>query len=206
MEKTHYMISDAANMVKVEAHVLRYWEDELGLSIPRNELGHRYYTLENIKEFRKIRELKEKGYQLKSIREIMCHDAEKEKSVFLLDPEEYKKPKDPPADAADRMEQFKELMSEIVGQAICRNNEDLGLLISRTVEERILKEMDYLVREQEEESKERYLKLDAAIRELVGKKSGYREKQSKREKNRQLREEKKEKRRIERMQRKNDRK
>ena len=54
MEKVRYMISDAANIVKVESHVLRYWEEELELDIPRNELGHRYYTKENIQEFQKI--------------------------------------------------------------------------------------------------------------------------------------------------------
>ena len=50
MEKVRYMISDAANIVHVESHVLRYWEDELELNIPRNEMGHRYYTKENIAE------------------------------------------------------------------------------------------------------------------------------------------------------------
>ena len=64
VEKVRYMISDAANLVNVETHVLRYWEDELALTIPRNEMGHRYYTKENIKEFQKIKELKDKGYQL----------------------------------------------------------------------------------------------------------------------------------------------
>ena len=58
VEKVRYMISDAANLVHVESHVLRYWEEELGLVIPRNEMGHRYYTRENIQEFIKIRELK----------------------------------------------------------------------------------------------------------------------------------------------------
>ena len=68
MEKVRYMISDAANIVHVESHVLRYWEDELELNIPRNEMGHRYYTKENIAEFQRIKELKEQGYQLKAIR------------------------------------------------------------------------------------------------------------------------------------------
>lgn len=68
MEKVRYMISDAANIVNVESHVLRYWEDELELNVPRNELGHRYYTKENIQEFQRIKELKEQGYQLKAIR------------------------------------------------------------------------------------------------------------------------------------------
>ena len=75
------MISDAANIVNVESHVLRYWEDELELNVPRNELGHRYYTKENIQEFQRIKELKEQGYQLKAIRMIvhnMSPDAQAE--------------------------------------------------------------------------------------------------------------------------------
>ena len=64
MEKVRYMISDAAGLVNVEAHVLRYWEEELELDIPRNELGHRYYTKENIEQFLKIKEWKEKGYEV----------------------------------------------------------------------------------------------------------------------------------------------
>lgn len=75
MEKVRYMISDAASIVNVESHVLRYWEDELELDIPRNEMGHRYYTKENIQEFQRIKELKEQGYQLKAIRMIVHSDA-----------------------------------------------------------------------------------------------------------------------------------
>ena len=43
-----YLISEASAMTGLEAHVLRYWEEELGLLIPRNELGHRYYTEEHL--------------------------------------------------------------------------------------------------------------------------------------------------------------
>ena len=43
-------ISDAAKEVQVESHVLRYWEDELKLSIHRNELGHRVFTKEDIEK------------------------------------------------------------------------------------------------------------------------------------------------------------
>ena len=75
MEKVRYMISDAAAAVDVETHVLRYWEDELGLDVPRNELGHRYYTRDNIKQFLRIKELKEKGYQLRAIRDMLHSDA-----------------------------------------------------------------------------------------------------------------------------------
>ena len=39
MEKVRYTISDAAQMMDVESHALRYWEEELDLSVPRNEQG-----------------------------------------------------------------------------------------------------------------------------------------------------------------------
>ena len=64
------LISDAARKVDVEAHVLRYWEEELKLPIKRNELGHRYYTEEDVNRFKEIKELKERGLQLKAIKMI----------------------------------------------------------------------------------------------------------------------------------------
>jgi len=71
MEQTRYLISDAAKKVEVESHVLRYWEDELEIPIKRNELGHRYYTQEDLERFREIKILKEQGLQLKAIRVIL---------------------------------------------------------------------------------------------------------------------------------------
>jgi len=71
MSEKRYMISDASKQVEVEAHVLRYWEDELKLDIPRNEMGHRYYTEKNIKLLKNIKYLKEQGFQLKAIKMIL---------------------------------------------------------------------------------------------------------------------------------------
>ena len=71
MAEIHYLISDASKKVDVESHVLRYWEEELELEIPRNEMGHRYYTEFHIRLFRQIKELKEKGYQLKAIKNAL---------------------------------------------------------------------------------------------------------------------------------------
>lgn len=67
----NYLISDAARQVKVEAHVLRYWEEELQLPIGRNELGHRFYTEADVERFREIKSMKERGLQLKAIRMIL---------------------------------------------------------------------------------------------------------------------------------------
>lgn len=71
MEEMRYTISDAAKMVKVESHVLRYWEDELSLDIPRNEMGHRYYTQREIEIFCQIKALKDRGFQLKAIKDVL---------------------------------------------------------------------------------------------------------------------------------------
>lgn len=71
MGEKRYMISDAAKRIDVEPHVLRYWEDEIGIEIPRNEMGHRYYRKEDIALLRSVRDLKEKGFQLKAIKLLL---------------------------------------------------------------------------------------------------------------------------------------
>ena len=73
-------------------------------------------------------------------------------------------------DPEERMAQFRLLMSEIVGQAIAQNKEALGLAVGKEVEERVLKEMNYLMREQDAAEEERFQKLDMAIRSEIQKK------------------------------------
>lgn len=84
MEEMRYTISDAAKMVKVESHVLRYWEDELALEIPRNEMGHRYYTQREIDMFCQIRALKDRGFQLKAIKDVLEIMFEENKSTNII--------------------------------------------------------------------------------------------------------------------------
>ena len=44
MENRTYLVTEAEKLTGEKAHVLRYWEDELGMEIHRNSLGHRCYT------------------------------------------------------------------------------------------------------------------------------------------------------------------
>lgn len=201
LEEVRYMISDAASMLHMESHVLRYWEEELELEIPRNEMGHRYYTKENIRQFERIRQLKEQGYQLKAIkmlihnqnrqpseiteqkaevfqdfREIRCEEEEK---LQKIEAGEADKLKTEIQDAKDQtiqtvtkqslenmtpLEQFQVMMSRIVKDAIAENNQELGREVGAQVGEKVLKEMNYLMREREEQEEERFRKLDEAIR------------------------------------------
>ena len=154
------------------------------------EMGHRYYTQENIKEFQYIKELKEKGYQLKAIKMIV-HNGDMEQRLPELTGNEADKPggvknhqvyfKNPETlalaeakqsilDNTDRMAQFTELMTDIVGKAIAANNENLSRTISEDVGEQVLKEMNYLMREREELEEERFRQLDEAIRGNLKKK------------------------------------
>ena len=229
MEKVRYMISDAANIVHVESHVLRYWEDELELNIPRNEMGHRYYTKENIAEFQRIKELKEQGYQLKAIRMIVHNgpiegltaeapipvgQAPLSAGAAAAIPQSVQPVAAQPAAVAqpvqqsmqqavqpvqpaapqqlpvkttaespqsilnntDKMAQFTELMTEIVGKALAANNEELGQSISEEVGKQVIKEMNYLMREREEAEEDRFRRLDAAIRGNIRKKDEQKEK------------------------------
>lgn len=71
MGEKRFIISDAAKLVDVESHVLRYWEEELGIEIPRNEMGHRYYGESHIALLKNVKELKDCGYQLKAIKMLV---------------------------------------------------------------------------------------------------------------------------------------
>lgn len=185
MSETRYLISDAAKQVDVPAHVLRYWEDELEMEISRNEMGHRFYTDVQIRLFRQVKQWKEKGYQLKAIKAAMTRSFETgeevvvpanilEEDVVAALKECAKKEHDQMENsdhkeltelvAKERAEQFRQIMVQMIGQAIEENNEKLSQDISRMVNDKVLKELDYLMRVADERDEERFRQLDETIR------------------------------------------
>ncbi|MCI5732392.1 MAG: helix-turn-helix domain-containing protein, partial [Eubacterium sp.] len=64
MEQIQNTISQAAKKLHVGPHVLRFWEDELHLSIPRNEMGHRVYSTKEMQLLEQIIQMKKDGYSL----------------------------------------------------------------------------------------------------------------------------------------------
>jgi DNA-binding transcriptional MerR regulator len=173
MDEKHYMISDAAKLVDVETHVLRYWEEELQIDIPRNEMGHRYYTDTYIHLFQEVKKLKEQGFLLKAIKtlvpdlmdgktysasETMGLMEESITSVTSVAQQEEL------AEGERKMEQFRMILGGIVSDAIESNNETLGKEVSSRVSDSVIKEMDYLLRMKEEREEERYKKFDEVLR------------------------------------------
>lgn len=67
MEKI-YQVSEAAEALETEVYTLRYWENQLGLEVPRNAAGHRYYEETQILMFRNVKRLKEVGFGLRQIK------------------------------------------------------------------------------------------------------------------------------------------
>ena len=172
-----YLISDAAKQVQVESHVLRYWEDELKLPIKRNEMGHRYYTEEDIVRFREIRNLKEQGFQLKAIRSMLvkgdlnpsvlmegqasaasgsgsaCEGASipenGKRHVLMVNKGEFVPVPEESREA--KSYRLQQLLQNMITEAVRNNNQEVCEEIKKT----LLKELDYQFRLQEEKEDER---------------------------------------------------
>lgn len=262
MKENKYTISEAAKLLSVENHVLRYWEEELELNIPRNELGHRYYREEEIQLLHCIKELKNKGFQLKAVKEVLpdleqkklidIHkllttqeelenqeleeaqreaqqqknsqrerevqhekdiqiESEQQKNSKLYSSEEssrntfgnnsgnnkkgstnnknsnrnhnnasnngtakedrnckvvaiHQNESAALAQHEEKMQQFEEIMGRIVGKALREQAENLGDAMGNHLCNKMLREVDELMVEQEQREEERYKKLDEAIR------------------------------------------
>lgn len=165
MGEVRYMISEAAKRVNVETHVLRYWEDELELPIGRTEMGHRYYTEENLQLFRCIKELKEQGMFLKDLKDLipdMLRLKARKAELTVAKPEVVETAEETPD---YRMEKLQSLLSSILQDIMAENNKVLETNVTKNVSEQVVKELDYLLREKERHEEERFRKLDLYIRQ-----------------------------------------
>lgn len=159
MGETRYMISDAARQIGVETHVLRNWEEELEIEIGRTELGHRYYTEKTIDLFRKVKELREKGFQLKAIK-VLVSEIQKKEEKTEKDSDVTSQSVLPIPVDLDKIGKFEDIVGSVVKQALQENNIELENRISDTV----VKEMELLMQIREEREEERYRSLDETIR------------------------------------------
>ena len=184
MNQETLLISEAAKQVQVETHVLRYWEEELQLPIKRNEMGHRYYTMEDVKQFREIKLLKEQGLQLKAIRSILQKDdsitetekkdsetvqaeekavdymlGKRQKFIVSLSDDNVKE---------EKAKRLQYLLQHMITESVKSANRDM----CAEIKESVLKELDYQFRardEREEEhwknEEEHYRKIDEMLRQ-----------------------------------------
>lgn len=165
------MISDAAKQVEVESHVLRYWEEELELPIKRNKLGYRYYTTEDVKRLKRIKNMKEQGFQLRAIKNALKQEETEDGSspvmaIMLAEPCEGVQsmpaimavPKEEAAAEKGELEVQREdtkeekvyrlqlLLKNMMTEAVKEGN----AVLTQQIKETVLKELDYQFRLQEE--------------------------------------------------------
>lgn len=172
-----YLISDAAKRVQVEAHVLRYWEEELALPIKRNEMGHRFYTREDIERFVEIRDLKSRGLQLKAIKTLLSKSGTAEEGFEKIDAyvsaaeKDYQERTYQDRACADRKERhvvmvnkgeflpvaeesreaksirLQQLLQTMIAEAVRSSNRE----VCEEIKESLVKELDYQFRMQQEQ-------------------------------------------------------
>ncbi len=176
MNQETLLISEAAKQVQVETHVLRYWEEELQLPIKRNEMGHRYYTMEDVEQFREIKQMKEQGLQLKAIKNILnkdmsCKDGNNEmkysaedkamdymlgkrqKFIVSLSDDDEKE---------DKAKRLQYLLQHMITESVKSANKEL----CSEIKESVLKELDYQFRVRDEKQEEHWKKEEEHYRKV----------------------------------------
>lgn len=166
MGEVHYMISEASKRVNVETHVLRYWEEELELPIGRTEMGHRYYTEENIQLFRCIKELKEQGMFLKDLK-AMIPDIIRLKEQKMSQAKNMHEVTVSKAEVVQdhKREQVQALLGQAFQNILAQNNKILEESVTRAVSDKVTKEVSFLLQAKERQEEERFKKLDSLIRQ-----------------------------------------
>ena len=87
-DKVYYTISEVAELFKVNASLIRFWEKEFDVLKPhKNKKGNRLFTKKDLENIRLIYHyVKEKGFTLQGAREKMKTDGNKaSKNVEIVD-------------------------------------------------------------------------------------------------------------------------
>lgn len=177
-----YLIKEAAKLVDVEPHVLRYWEEELDMRIKRNDMGHRFYDEQDIRILKKIKELKDRGIQLKAIHELVQkmydilengvpaeeapEEVEADFTSELVNTVAKIKEEDMEHVVDFKLVQFQSMMTKIVGNSIKENIKPISQTVTAEATDQIVKQMDVILHEQDERAEERYRRLDTVLREM----------------------------------------
>jgi len=185
------MIKEAAKMLGVESHVLRYWEEELGLEIKRNSMGHRFYDQRDIKMFREIMDLKDRGFSLKDIK-VGIEARKKEDMVRQASPQDcaddanQERGKIEEVVVKDKIiketvgkedfeqskivdfktAQLQTVMNKIIANALRENKDIITSSIKSEITEDVMRQFDTVMREKEEKEEARFRKLDEALRQI----------------------------------------
>lgn len=66
-----YSIKEISELTGFKPHVIRYYEKEFDLDIPRNESNRRFFTYRELEKIRHIKTLQQKGLTNKQIKQVL---------------------------------------------------------------------------------------------------------------------------------------
>lgn len=186
MDDRKVMISEAAKLVDVESHVLRYWEDELHIPVKRTAQGHRYYTKEDLQLFHCIKRLKDETVSIKELKQIVpellkaqeLHNRTKNQVSSpvpdsSVTPDSANISTTPSISTSSHTEviedlplkQARELIGAVLNEVVTDNNKVLTRELRQTLTADIMQEMDFLVQAKERKEEDHFRKLDQLIRQ-----------------------------------------
>ncbi len=176
------MIKEAAVMLGVETHVLRYWEEELGLDIKRNSMGHRYYDEKDIKLFSDVKELKRRGLTLKDIKKGIENKKKvmeqgiggikkEEGNTYKTEETTHKAEEKHDIEQENKIVDFKTVqlqtvMNKIIANALRENKDIITSSIKEEITGDVMRQFDTVMREKEEREEERFKRLDSCLRQM----------------------------------------
>ena len=171
------MIKEAAKMLDVESHVLRYWEEELGLNIKRNSMGHRFYDERDIKLFSDVKELKRRGLSLKEIRDCIERKKKMEKTINSVTEREKKdvskKVSEPVETLSEntnvvdfKTAQMQTIMNKIIANALRENKDIITSSVKEEITSDVMRQFYAVMREKEEKEEARFKRLDEHLRQI----------------------------------------
>ncbi len=170
-------IKEAAKKLDVEAHVLRYWEDELSLEIKRNSMGHRFYDERDIKLFKEVKAMKAQGLALKDIKNAIIRykrakmkentDTEEATGVQDICESNEDSGKQQDIKVVDfKQAQLQTVMNKIIANALRENKDIITSSIKAEITCDVMKQFDVVMREKEEREEERFRRLDDVLRQM----------------------------------------
>lgn len=147
MSEKEYSVSETVRLVGVESHVLRYWEEELHIEIRRTSQGHRIYSQKNVDTFCRVKELKDKGLQLKAIRVLLDGTERAENQEFVEELREIEQGDREHGEdqyeivsveeKPDNLKQFEAILKHILEEVVAEQNEKLERALIETLREEL---------------------------------------------------------------------
>lgn len=162
-----YTLTETSEKTQLKDYQLRTYEDRLGLTIARNEQGHRIYSEEDIQLLIQVRELKQQGLSLEVIKQKLFPKmpaVEEQKSMSLQNS------KITQLKGEELVQLMKEQQQAFVEEFMVQLKEvireEVAVTVREEVKEELIVEVKQELQRQEEQKSSENQKLLKAIQEL----------------------------------------